>query len=82
MQLQQTFGEHAALNEPYNINRENDYTIPVHAEDRGLLCAEIEVRNDLISNPVGVALWAGILHEAISRTIDAVAANTRAEAKK
>ena len=82
MQLQQTFGEHAALNEPYDMTREDDYTIPVHAEDRGLLCAEIEVRNDLISNPVDIALWAEILHEAISGAIDAVAVNIRAEAKK
>lgn len=46
-----TFGTRVRVNEPYFMSRESDYTIPVHGEDRGVPCALIEVRNDLISTP-------------------------------
>jgi predicted N-formylglutamate amidohydrolase len=41
-------------NQPYEIEDASDYTIPVHAEARGLPHALIEIRNDLISDPGGV----------------------------
>ena len=34
-----------------------DYTVPVHAERRGLPYVEIEIRQDLILDPEGQAAW-------------------------
>jgi predicted N-formylglutamate amidohydrolase len=45
-------------NEPYSVSDESDYTIPVHAERRGLPYAEIEIRQDLIADAEGQAIWA------------------------
>ena len=45
-------------NEPYAVNDETDYTIPVHAEARGLINTGIEIRQDLISDPSGEKSWA------------------------
>lgn len=55
-------------NEPYAIDDELDYTIPVHAEARGLPSALIEVRQDGIAKPAGARAWAGQLAEAVRRT--------------
>jgi predicted N-formylglutamate amidohydrolase len=45
-------------NEPYFVSDETDYTIPRHAEARGLLHVEIEVRQDLVGHAAGQAEWA------------------------
>jgi predicted N-formylglutamate amidohydrolase len=45
-------------NEPYAVSDESDYTIPVHAERRGLPYAEIEIRQDLIADDAGQEIWA------------------------
>jgi predicted N-formylglutamate amidohydrolase len=45
-------------NQPYSVSDESDYTIPVHAERRGLPYAEIEIRQDLIADEAGQELWA------------------------
>lgn len=55
-----------AVNEPYRIDDETDWFIPVHAEARGLPHCLIEIRNDLIDAPAGAAQWACLLAEAIS----------------
>ena len=55
-----------ALNEPYQIDNETDWFIPHHAEARELPHCLIEVRNDQIDHPAGVALWAGLLARAIA----------------
>jgi len=61
-------------NEPYAVSDETDYTIPVHAEARGLMNTGIEIRQDLISDQAGEKLWADRLArifgeiEAIFRT--------------
>jgi predicted N-formylglutamate amidohydrolase len=47
-----------ADNEPYFVSDETDYTIPRHAEARGLLHVEIEIRQDLIGDEAGQAHWA------------------------
>ncbi len=44
-------------NEPYRIDQD-DYTVPVHADARGLPGLLIEVRHDLICTAQGVAEWA------------------------
>ena len=45
-------------NEPYDVSDETDYTIPVHAEARGLMNTGIEIRQDLISDAAGEKSWA------------------------
>jgi len=44
-------------NEPYSVDDLTDYTIPVHGEGRGLLHAEIEIRQDLINDARGRQAW-------------------------
>ena len=48
-------------NAPYAITEASDYTVPVHGEGRGLPHVEIEIRQDLIADPVGEAAWAARL---------------------
>jgi len=45
-------------NEPYAVSDATDYSVPVHAEQRGLLHVEIEIRQDLIEDAAGQAVWA------------------------
>ncbi len=45
-------------NEPYRLSDDSDYTVPVHAERRGLPYVELEIRQDLIAMPDGQAAWA------------------------
>lgn len=56
----------AALNQPYSVDDEGDYTIPVHGEKRGIPHVLIEVRNDLIETSAGQTHWAGLLSDAIN----------------
>ena len=61
-------------NAPYSVSDLTDYTVPVHAERRGLPHVEIEIRQDLIADPEGEAAWAdrftGLLTEADRRLRD------------
>ena len=45
-------------NAPYAVSDVTDYTVPVHAERRGLPHVEIEIRQDLIAEDAGQAEWA------------------------
>lgn len=45
-------------NEPYAIDTEFDYAIPVHGEGRGLPSAMIEIRQDGVRTDAGIAAWA------------------------
>lgn len=45
-------------NEPYAVSDDTDYTIPVHAERRGLVNTGIEIRQDLIADASGQQQWA------------------------
>ncbi len=45
-------------NAPYFVTDASDYTIPVHAERRGLHHVLIEIRQDLIGDEVGQREWA------------------------
>jgi predicted N-formylglutamate amidohydrolase len=45
-------------NQPYAVSDATDYAIPVHAERRGLLHVELEIRQDLIDNEAGQQEWA------------------------
>lgn len=59
-------------NQPYPIEEDVDYTIPVHGEGRGLPSVMIEIRNDGIRTITDVATWAARLAEAY-RLIEAEA---------
>jgi predicted N-formylglutamate amidohydrolase len=45
-------------NEPYAVSETSDYAVPVHAEARGLLHVELEIRQDLIADEAGQHAWA------------------------
>ncbi len=45
-------------NEPYAVNDDTDYTIPMHGEARGLVNTGIEIRQDLIADESGQQQWA------------------------
>ena len=45
-------------NEPYRIEPEHDYTVPVHGDGRGVPAALLEVRQDLLETVGGIAGWA------------------------
>ena len=49
-----TVGENA----PYALAPDSDYSVPTHAEKRGLRHLEIEIRQDLIADPAGQQAWA------------------------
>ena len=51
-------------NQPYPIEDDFDYTIPVHGERRGLPSVLIEIRQDEIETTVGAAAWAARVAEA------------------
>lgn len=59
-------------NEPYPIDDDIDYTVPVHGEGRGLPSAMIEIRQDGIRTVEGAAFWAARLAQAY-RLIEAQA---------
>lgn len=48
-------------NEPYSGRVGQGYTMPIHAEARGLAHALIEIRQDLIANATGAEAWAARL---------------------
>lgn len=51
-------------NEPYAIDVDFDYAVPVHGEGRGLKSAMIEIRQDGIRTAEGVAAWAARITQA------------------
>ena len=55
-----------AINKPYFVDDENDWFIPSHVEVRSLPHCLIEVRNDQISDEVGINLWSDLLGTALS----------------
>ena len=55
-------------NEPYAVNDETDYTIPMHGEARGLINTGIEIRQDLIADESGQEQWA----ERLARILGAI----------
>lgn len=60
--------EPSAVNEPYVIDREEDYTVPVHGEARGLPAVLIEIRQDLVADDRGARVWAERLRKALLET--------------
>ncbi|MDH6265425.1 putative N-formylglutamate amidohydrolase [Rhizobium sp. SG_E_25_P2] len=58
-------GLNIAANQPYVIDRTEDYTIPIHGQDRGLPALLIEIRQDLIGEAAGAEEWAERLARAV-----------------
>lgn len=63
--------EAIAENEPYQIEDDSDYTVPVHGEARGLDAVLVELRQDLIGETAGAAAWAARLGRALMACADA-----------
>lgn len=57
------------FNQPYPIEDAFDYSIPIHGEARGLPSAMIEIRQDGLSDKVGIENWAERIAKAY-RSID------------
>lgn len=60
------------INQPYFVSDETDYTVPVHGEARGIPCVELEIRNDLLGDPAGIARWTEIVVAAVAEAARAV----------
>lgn len=58
-------------NEPYRLDH-NDYGIPVHGEERGILHVLIEIRQDLIASKGGQNEWASRLARDLRKSLAAV----------
>ena len=79
--LAEALGHHApdalvTFNQPYRIEDDSDYTIPVHGEARGLPHVLVEIRNDLIREPEGAARWGMLLARSIADALPRVLATT------
>jgi predicted N-formylglutamate amidohydrolase len=61
-------------NEPYSGRDEHGYSIIAHGEKPGLPHVLFEIRQDLISDPAGVARWTDILARALSDVFSDLAA--------
>ena len=57
-------------NEPYGVDYNNDYTIPVHGDSRQIRSVGIEVCQDLINQDSGQRYCAGILEMAFRAVAD------------
>ena len=56
-------------NQPYNLDLQEDYSVPVHAIRRGLPHLQVEFRQDLIATPAGARRWAEVLLAALPLTV-------------
>ena len=65
------------INEPYGVDDEGDYAVPVYCEHLGLLHVELELRQDLIADAEGQRTWG----EKLARVLPA-SLNTAALAKE
>ena len=57
-------------NQPYRVALGEDYTIPVHAETRGMPYALLEIRQDLVAADAGAEDWAGRLAGVLDDVLD------------
>ena len=55
---------HIGDNEPFDIDPAIDYTLPQHANKRGLRHVMLELRRDCIETPQQLAAWAGYIASA------------------
>lgn len=58
--------EAIAENEPYQIEDDSDYTVPIHGDARGLDAVLVEIRQDLIAEDAGALAWSKRLAAALT----------------
>ena len=63
-------GVNVGANAPYDFGILTDYTVPVHAESRGLPSLLVEIRNDEIRTPEEIETWAQRLARHIPALLD------------
>lgn len=63
-------GASVGRNEPYRISLNEDFTVPVHGDARGLPAVLIEVRQDLVSDVFGIDRWSRLLARALGQVED------------
>ena len=54
-------------NEPYTVDDDTDYTVPVHGEQRGIVHVAIEIRQDLIGDEAGQSYWGNRLADVLPK---------------
>jgi predicted N-formylglutamate amidohydrolase len=57
-------------NQPYQVALDEDYTIPVHAEARGMPHTLLEIRQDLVASDAGAEEWASRLAGILESVLD------------
>lgn len=57
-------------NQPYSVNDESDYAIPIYGEGRSIPHVELEIRQDLLADDSGQTAWADRLARALERARD------------
>lgn len=72
-QLRQRFGDDVGDNQPYAMDG-IDYTVPHHADPRGLDYLELEVRQDEIADPARQAAVAAILAPILRHALEEISA--------
>ena len=60
------------INQPYAVDNDVDYAIPVHCERGGLLHVELEIRQDLIQTPADQRAWAQRLARLLPMALNSV----------
>lgn len=58
------------VNEPYFVDMDMDYTVPMHAEGKNIPYVEIEIRQDLIGDATGQRQWAGRLTDLFPKAVE------------
>ncbi|MER9171130.1 N-formylglutamate amidohydrolase [Mesorhizobium australicum] len=64
---------HIGFNQPYALENESDYAIPVYAEHRGLPGIELEIRQDMIAEPADQINWGDRLADALRAALRRIA---------
>lgn len=62
-----------AFNEPYSLDYESDYSVPVHGEARGLANVLIEIRNDHLLTDAGQTSWGELLADCVGEYLSEMA---------
>jgi len=70
--LRDEAGLNVGVNEPYKVDDESDYAVPLHGEQRGVPVVEIEIRQDLIATAEDQKKWAALLAPLLRRSVDGV----------
>jgi predicted N-formylglutamate amidohydrolase len=64
------------INQPYGVDDDGDYAVPVHCEARGLIHVEFEIRQDLIGDKAGQKAWAKRLADILLAAVKELPAMT------